>query len=121
MTTIYNGLVQKTSEGQQPMLEQTSWVKINKQCYTLVDQSFKVFAIITTAYDTTDGDELCIWDVEIEGDEFGSYISLYAAKLAVQEAIAQYDAKVAAQQNRKQKKKTVAKKKTVEKKSVSRK
>ena len=112
-----NGLVKNSIEGR-PMLEQTAWVRVSKQCHTLVDENCKVLALVFTSYDEGDGDENLIWDVEIEGEEFGSYVSLYCAKIAVQTAIAAWDAKVAAAAT---KKKSSSKKKRVEKKSVARK
>jgi hypothetical protein len=119
MTKIDNDIIQIVTEERQPtMLEQTSWVKVSKQCHTLIDEDCKILAVIFTSYDEDDGDENFIWDVEIEGEEFGSYVSLYCAKMAVQTAIAEWDAKMAAAANRK--KKTTAKKKKMEK-SVARK
>lgn len=85
------GFVQDISEQGRPMLETTQWVKVNKQCHTLVDSDNRVLAIIYTSYDESDGDENLIWEVEIEGDEIGSYISLYSAKLAVQQAIRDWE------------------------------
>jgi|ERR1035441_5398784 hypothetical protein len=100
------------------VLEQTSWIKVNSRCYTLIDEDCKVLAVVFTSYDEADNDENFIWDVEIEGEEFGSYVSLYCAKIAVQTAIAEWDAKIAAAAS---KKKLASKKKKVEKKSVARK
>jgi hypothetical protein len=96
-----------------PMLETTQWVRINKQCHTLVDENNKVLAAIYTSYNESDGDENYIWKVEIQDEEFGSYVSLYSAKLAVQEAIADCDARRAASKKRAKAKKE---KKEVEKK-----
>jgi len=110
---INDEFVKNLDEGISPMLEQTTWIRVNKQCHTLVDKNFKIVAVICTSYDENDGDENLIWDVEIEGEEFGSFISLYGAKLAVQETIAQIDAEV---EKEKQKKKRLAKKKKEEKK-----
>ena len=112
MTLIDNDLVQNSKEDR-PMLEQTSWVRVSKQCHSLVDEDYKVLAVIFTSYDEDDGDENMIWDVEIEGEEFGSYVSLYLAKLAVQTAIANWDAKLIADQKKKKKPavKAVSKKK----------
>ena len=75
-----------------PMLETTQWIRVNKQCHSLVDENNKVLAIVFTSYDDEDGDENFIWEVEVNDEEFGSYISLYSAKLAVKEAIADCDA-----------------------------
>ena len=108
----------KYSEENISVLEQTSWVRVSSQCHTLVDGDCKILAVIFTSYDEADGDENFIWDVEIEGEEFGSYVSLHCAKIAVQTAIAEWDAKMAAAEKRK---KTVSKKKKEEKKSVTRK
>jgi hypothetical protein len=105
---------------EKPMLENTSWVKVSKQCHTLVDEDCKVLAVVFTSYSEDDGDENFIWDVEIDGEEFGSYVSLYCAKLAVQKSIAEFDAKVVAVAAT-QKRSKVQKKKKVEKKSAARK
>lgn len=109
MNDFDNGFVQKQKEGR-PMLEQTHWEPINKQCYTLVDDDYKVLAMVTTPYDADDGDENFIWDVQIEGEDFGCYVSLYMAKMAVQQAIADWDEKMAAAAA-KPKKQTIRKKK----------
>ena len=105
----------KTSIEEKPMLEQTSWIKINKQNHVLIDEDYKVIATIFTTESESDGDENLIWDVEIESEEFGSYVSLYCAKMAVQKAIAEWDAAIAAQQ----KKKKVSKKKETSKKKIN--
>ena len=76
MKNIYDGLTQNLNE-ENSVLEQTSWVKVNRQCHTLVDEDYKILAVVYTSYDEADGDENFIWDVEIEGDQFGSYSSLY--------------------------------------------
>lgn len=73
------------------MLDKTQWVRVNKRCYSLVDEDNRVLASIFTSYDEDDGDENFIWEVEIEGDDLGSYISLYSAKLAVQQAIRDWE------------------------------
>ena len=117
MQTSFPGKIDK---GERLMLEQTHWERVSRQCHTLVDESFKILAIIFTSYDEDDGDENIVWDVEIEGEAFGQYISLYGAKLAVQEAIAQWDAKVAAVAAAKAKRKKPVKK-VEKKKSVARK
>lgn len=93
------------------MLEQTEWIKINKSCYSLIDDEHRIIAMIYTSYDEADGDENLIWDVEIEDEDMGKFVSLYAAKLAVQKAIGDWDLK---QQTKSAKKdKTPRKKKTV--------
>jgi hypothetical protein len=116
--TIGNGFVHDIKYKGRPMLEQTSWIPISKQCHTLVDEDFKVLAYVFTKYSESDGDENLVWDVEIEDEAQGSYVSLYCAKMAVQKAIAAWDAKKAAA---KEKKKKVVETKKKEKKSVARK
>ena len=112
MTTIDNDLVQNSQEDDRPMLEQTAWIRISKQCHTLVDEDYKVLATVYTSYSESDGDENLIWDAEIEGEEFGSYVSLYLAKIAIQTAIFEWDAKLQAEEA----KKKIVKKKVVKKK-----
>lgn len=73
------------------MLEKTQWVRVNKQCHTLVDETGRIISAIFTSYNDEDGDENFIWEVEIEGDEYGSFISLHAAKVAVQQAIREFE------------------------------
>jgi hypothetical protein len=107
----------KIIQGTNGMLDQLNWVKMSKQCWTLVDPDCKVMAVIYTAYDESDGDENFIWDVEIEGEEFGSYVSLYCAKMAVQKAIYEFEAKMAASEKRAK----TRKKKEVKVKSVAKK
>jgi hypothetical protein len=107
----------KILQGTKRMLDTLSWVKMSKQCWTLVDTDCKVMAVIYTAYDEDDGDENFIWDVEIEGEEFGSYVSLYCAKMAVQKAIYEFEAKMAASEKRAK----TRKKKEVKVKSVAKK
>ena len=103
-----------------PMLEQTAWIKINNQCHTLVDEDCKVIATISTPYKENDGDENFIWEVEVYEEEFGHYVSLYCAKLAVQRSIADMDIQIAETQKRSQqrrkKKEKIEKKKSVVKK-----
>ena len=99
------------------MLDTLNWIRMSKQCWTLVDENCKVMAAIHTAYDDVDGDEQFIWDVEIEGEEFGSYVSLYCAKMAVQKAIYEFEAKMAASEKRAK----TRKKKEVKVKSVAKK
>ena len=116
-----NVLVQNSTK-EKPVLEQTSWIKVNKQCHTLVDEDYKVVAVVFTSYDEDDGDENLIWDAEIEGEEFGSYVSLYMAKLAIQKAIADWDAKLRVELKKKSEfKKKTTKKIAVKKKAVSKK
>jgi hypothetical protein len=103
------------------MLDQMSWVKISKQCHSLVDEDCRVIATISTAYDESDGDENFIWDAEIEGEEFGSYVSLYLAKLAIQTAIFEWDSKVRAEAEKKTVKKKVVNKKPTIKKEIKKK
>ena len=111
MTIIDNVMYRKKDF----MLDQMSWVKISRQCHSLVDEDCRVIATIYTPYDEADGDENFIWDAEIEGKEFGSYVSLYLAKLAIQTAIFEWDAKLRAEEA---KKKLSVKKKVVKKKPV---
>src|ERR1035437_7388020 len=101
MTTIDNDLVQNSQEDDRPMLERTAWIRISKQCHTLVDEDYKVLATVYTSYSESDGDENLIWDAEIEGEEFGSYVSLYRAKLAIQTAIFEWDIKLRAEEAKK--------------------
>lgn len=107
------GFVQDIPEQGRPMLETTQWVRVNKQNYSLVDADNRVLAIVYTSYNEDDGDENLIWEVEIEGDEIGSYISLYSAKLAVQQAIRDWE--------KTQEKTTVRAKKTTRKKTAKKK
>src|ERR1700675_3573188 len=69
---------------EKPMLEKTEWMKINKHCHALVDEDNLILAVVLTSYDPEEGDDNLIWDVELGGQEMGSYISLYSAQLAVQ-------------------------------------
>jgi hypothetical protein len=86
------------------MLENVSWVKINNCCHALmIDENSKVLAMIYTPYDLDDGDENLIWDVEIEEESFGSYISLYLAKLEVQKYIAAVDVEMEKEADKKKK------------------
>lgn len=87
------GFVQDKPKRGNPMLETTQWVRVNKQCHSLVDADGRIIATIFTSYDEDDGDENMIWEVEIEGDEYGSFISLYTAKLAVQQEIRDWEKK----------------------------
>jgi hypothetical protein len=118
MTTLNNGFVPLSNKGK-PMLEQTHWEKISSKCHTLVDEDYKVVSVISTPYSEDDGDVNFIWEVEIDGEEFGAYVSLYCAKIAVQKAIADWDAKMIAASEKKKSK--VKKNKEVKKKSVARK
>ncbi len=112
------GFVQDIPEQGRPMLETTQWVRVNKQNYSLVDADNRVLAIVYTSYNEDDGDENLIWEVEIEGDEIGSYISLYSAKLAVQQAIRDWEKtqeKTAVHTKKTTRKKTTKKKATTKK------
>lgn len=102
------------------MLDKTSWIRVNKQCHTLVDDDYKILATISTPYNETDGDENLIWEVELKDEEFGSYVSLYCAKIAVQRSIAVLDARIEAATQKKNKVKN-KKRKEIGKKSVVRK
>ena len=95
MSELEHGFIQDDEEEDKPMLESTEWVRINKSCHTLVDAQNKILACVYTSYDEEDGDENLIWEVEIEDDAFGAYVSLYSAKLAVQKAIAEYERSLA--------------------------
>jgi hypothetical protein len=117
--TLDNDLVQNKTQGR-PMLEQTEWVPLNKQHHTLVDDEFRIIANVWTTYAEEDGDENYLWEVEVDGEEFGNYVSLYLAKLDVQMAIARWDAKLAAEA-KKPKTKPAAKKKETKKKVNARK
>ncbi len=66
-----------------PMLEKTEWKKVNKQTHALIDEDNLILAVVFTSQDEEDGDENLIWDVQLGGDEMGSYVSLYSAQLAV--------------------------------------
>jgi hypothetical protein len=77
------------------MLEDLEWVRVSKQCHTLVDPDNKIWAVVFTSYDESDGDEFFIWEVKIEEEDFGEYVSLYSAKMAVQEQILEWDEAIA--------------------------
>lgn len=66
------------------MLEKTEWKKVNSHCYALIDEDNLILSAVFTSNDPDDNDENLIWDVELGGDEMGSYLSLYSAQLAVQ-------------------------------------
>lgn len=73
------------------MLETTEWIKITKQCYTLVNDDNRVIAAVFTVQDKADGDTNCVWQTEIMDEEFGCYVSLYLAQLAVQNTFVQME------------------------------
>jgi hypothetical protein len=99
-----------TLEEETPMLDQMRWIKITDFIYTLVDSTFRVVATVGTSF-TEDDEKNQIWEVEIEGDIIGSYVSLFRAMYTVQRIIVEH--------NDKQISKTVAKKTVAkEKKSI---
>ena len=91
MTTIDNEILNQGCI----MLENLQWVRVSKQCHTLVDENNKILAVVFTSYDESDGDEFYIWEVKIEDEDFGEYVSLYSAKMAVQEQILEWDEAIA--------------------------
>lgn len=116
MRTEDYGFVKETPNRGIPMLENTQWVRVNKQCHSLVDDDGRIIAVVFTSYDEDDGDENFIWEVEIEGDEYGSFISLHTAKVAVQQAIRDFE-KTQEQKTKTKTRRTTPKKKETEKKT----
>jgi hypothetical protein len=86
------------------MLEKTEWMCINRGCYVLVDEDMRVLAVVYTSYDDTEGDQNIIWDVEMNEEPFGCYVSLLSAQFAVQKFLAEVTADEQAQKKKKERK-----------------
>lgn len=87
------------------MLEKLEWMCINKGCFTLVDEDLRILAVVFTSYDEDDGDQNMIWDVEMNDEHFGSYVSLVGAQMAVQRILAESAAnEIKAQEKKKARK-----------------
>lgn len=74
------------------MLEKTEWKKINNGCHAMIDEDNLILAVVFTSQDPDDNDENMIWDVELGGEEMGSYLSLYSAQLAVHKHFSEMEA-----------------------------